>query len=214
MNPIEKSFKILYPEKEFNYEPKLRYSGKFNSYNANIRLWKDWLQVNMSKKWKKVDDEIKIGLIQELINKLFKKKIKTNNIDLYNIFIKKIGTYTEKTKTDPVLEESFNRVNEKYFYGLIDMPNFEWCNSSTRLGSYEFGADTITITKILKGHSDLLDYVMYHEILHKKLKFESKAGKTYHHTSLFRKKEKEFENSEKIEERLKGLRKTFRFNLF
>ena len=31
------------------------------------------------------------------------------------------------------------------------MPNFEWCNSSTRLGSYEFGADTITITKILKG---------------------------------------------------------------
>ncbi len=207
MGIIEKAFRKLYPEREFNYESRLKYSGKFNSYNGNIRLWKNKIQISMSKKWKKVDTEIKIGLIQELMNKLFKTKIKTNNVDLYNIFMKKIGDYTEKNKTDPILENSFDGVNEKYFYGLIDKTNFEWCNSANRLGSYDFGTDTITITKLLKSHPDLLDYVMYHEMLHKKMKYDHNRKNITHHTYKFRKREKEFENSEEMEKRIRGLRK-------
>lgn len=214
MSIIKRAFNGLYPEKEIGYEAGLGYSGKFNSYNANIRLYKGRLQINMSRKWKNVDEEIKIGLIQELMNKLFKTGVKTNNIDLYNIFIKKVGSYEKKTKTDPALEGSFDRVNERYFYGLVDRTNFEWCSSKTRIGSYDFGSDTITISRLIKNHSELLDYVMYHEILHKKLKFEKSGGKTRHHTKLFRKKEREFENSEEAERMLRGLaRRGFLFGL-
>ena len=44
---------------------------------------------------------------------------------------------------------------------------------------------------------------MYHELLHKKYKFENKKGKNYFHHSKFKKAEKEFENSEVIENKLK-----------
>lgn len=204
MSIAKEAYKRLYPERELGYKCSVKYSGKFNSYNANIRLFRDKLQINMSKNWRNIDEEIKIGLIQELMNKLFKTKIKTNNIDFYNIFMKKIGLYAAKTKTDPVLEESFDRVNERYFYGFIDKPNFEWCNSKNKLGSYDFGTDTITITKILADKdTKFLDYVMYHEILHKKLKFYNRDSKTIHHSPEFRKKEKEFEDREEIERELK-----------
>jgi hypothetical protein len=46
---------------------------------------------------------------------------------------------------------------------------------------------------------------MYHEMLHKKYKFNSKNGRSYHHTSQFRKKEKAYPNSEEIEKKLNSL---------
>lgn len=206
MSIIKKSFERLYPEKEFNYESKVRYSAKFNSYNANIKLFRNRMQVNLSRKWKGVDDDIKIGLIQELLNKVFKTNKKTTNTELYNIFIKKISFYAPKTKTDPLLENCFERVNEGYFYGMIDKPNLVWCNSKNKLGSYEFGTDTIAISKILlNGEVKFLDYVMYHEILHKKLKFENKNRKNLYHTKRFREREREFKNSKEIEKGLQGL---------
>lgn len=204
MSIIKKAFKGLYPEKEFNYESKLKYSGKFSSYNGNIKLIRNKIQVNMSRRWRNIDNEIKMGLIQELLNKLFKTKIKTKNIDLYNIFIKKIGMYAPKLKTEPGLERSFDRVNEQYFYGLIDKPNFVWHNARNKLGSYDFGTDTISMSRVLSDKTHL-DYVMYHEILHKKLKFDHKKQRTIHHTGEFRKKEKEFENAKEIEEQLKEM---------
>ena len=192
---------------EFPYQVELKYSAKFKPYRANVRLRENIIQFNLSKKWKTVSKEIQIGLIQELLLKLLKNKLKplkkiTQSIELYNIFIKKLHLGIPKTKIDPILEESFNRVNEKYFYGLTDKPNLVWANSITKLGSYEYGTDTITISKILKKHEELLDYVMYHEMLHKKHKFYTKNNRSYHHTKEFRKKEKEFENSHIMEKRI------------
>jgi predicted metal-dependent hydrolase len=157
----------------------------------------------LSREWKKVSEEIKIGLIQLLLLKVYKEKKKTINIDLYEKFIKAIGDYSEVTETNPVLEQSFNRVNEKYFNGFIDKPNLRWGSASfSKLGSYEYGANTVIISSIFKDDEELLDYIMYHELLHKKHKFHTKDGRSYHHTKHFRSKEKEFDNP-RIEEKLK-----------
>ena len=127
----------------------------------------------MSKKWKTISKEIQIGLIQSLSLKIFKEKKKTTNIELYNIFMKKIHIAAPKIKFDPTLEKSFHKVNEKYFYGLIEKPNLVWGDFSLRkLGSYEYGSDTITISKVLQNQGFLIDYIMYHELLHKKHKFK------------------------------------------
>ena len=99
-------------------------------------------------------------------------------------------------------------VNEAYFFGLIEKPNLVRHNSMRRLGSYEYGSDTMSISEVLLPDKELLDYVMYHEMLHKKHKFNSKNGRNYHHTQLFRKNEKEFENSERIERELSKVLKT------
>jgi hypothetical protein len=202
----EQAFKELFPEKDFKgYELKIKYTGKFRPYNANVRYSRNSFQFNLSRKWRKVSKEIQIGLIQGLMLRVFKEKKKTTNIDLYNSFMKNLHISIPKTASDPLLEKSFDKVNEKYFFGLIEKPNLVWHNSARRLGSYEYGTDTISISHVLDNDGELLDYVMYHEILHKKHKFHDRNGRTFHHTPEFRQMEKSFENSEEMEEKIKNL---------
>ena len=109
---------------------------------------------------------------------------------------------TPKKNIDPALEKSFDRVNEKYFYGMILKPNLVWGGHNFRsLGSYDYTMDTIRISKILEKESELVDYIMYHEMLHKKLKYKESNSRNIHHTSEFKKKEKDFDVPD-IEKRL------------
>src|SRR3989344_5033150 len=149
---VIEAFKELYPEKELKYDVSLKYSGKFKAYNANVKLYRNSLMFHFSKDWRKISKEIQIGLIQELMMKILKDKRKTINMELYNLFMKNVHLAVPKTKTDEILEESFNRVNEIYFNGMIDKPNLLWGNASTsKLGSYEYGSDAITISSIFKN---------------------------------------------------------------
>lgn len=206
MNLIETAFKGLYPDKELNYEYSINYSGRFKDFNANVRLYHNKLEFNLSKKWRKINPEIRIGLIQELMLKILKDKAKTNNIDLYNSFIKNLHLAIPKTESDPILEDSFNRVNERYFFNILEKPNLKWGRDSFhKLGSYEYQADTINISSVFRKLADaeILDYIMYHELLHKKHKFKAKNQKNYSHTRVFKTDEKKFENQEIIEKKLK-----------
>jgi hypothetical protein len=206
---LDKAISEIY--EKFPYFTSVKYSGRFKPYRANVKLNGDRIQFNLSKKWKRISPDIQIGLIQELLLKLMKNKLKplktnTQSIELYNFFLQKIHIAVPKTDIDPILEESFDRVNGKYFLGTIDKTNLIWgSNSVSKLGSYEYGADTIMISRVLEGEEELLDYVMYHEMLHKKHKFKKRGSRSYHHTSKFKRDEREFENSEFLEKRLRQL---------
>ena len=210
---IIEAFQQLYPEKELKYSVSLKYSRKFKPYNANVKRYGNNLIFNLSRNWKKISKEIQIGLIQELMVKILKNKKKTMNIELYNLFMKNVHLAVPKTKTDKILEESFNRINEIYFNGMLDMPNLQWGSDSTsKLGSYEYGSDAITISSIFKNaNQQLLDYVMYHEMLHKKFKFESRNERNIHHSNEFKKMEAKFENKDLIEKEISKLAKKHRF---
>ncbi|MBN2459142.1 M48 family metallopeptidase [Candidatus Woesearchaeota archaeon] len=229
MNLAERAFFELFPEKKLSKAMGIKYSRAFNAYNANARYTALSMTFRLSYDWKKVSDEIKIGLIQHLLVKIYKEKKNTINMDLYENFIRKIGDYSEVTQADPLLEQSFTRVNDKYFNGFLPKPNLRWGSQSfSKLGCYEYGSNTVTISSIFnpensKGKADdekakeLLDYIMYHELLHKKHKFKSKNGKNYHHTRKFRQQEKAFENPN-IEKELKHflakkqVKRAFTFN--
>ncbi len=201
----EKAFLELYPERKLGeFDFSVKYTAKFNKYNANVRRRGNKIIFNLSRDWQNIDEEIKLGIIQLLMNKLFKTKNHTQNIGLYEIFLKKIHKAVPKTKSDPVLESSFIRVNERYCFGLIEQPNLQWGSESfNKLGSYEYGSDTITISTIFQNLPEsLLDFVMYHEALHKKHKFHSKNGRSYHHTKEFKKDESLFENKESVEKQI------------
>ncbi|MBI2558629.1 SprT-like domain-containing protein [Candidatus Woesearchaeota archaeon] len=209
---IQEAFNELYPEKRLKYSVSLKYSRKFKPYNANVKLHGSNLMFNLSKEWKKISNEIQIGLIQELLIKILKDRRKTMNMELYNLFMKNVHLAVPKTKTDENLEEAFDRVNDVYFNGMLDKPNLQWGNASTsKLGSYEYGSDTITISTIFKNaENELLDYVMYHEMLHKKFKFQSKNGRSLHHSSEFRKMEAKFPNRDFIEKEISLLARRHR----
>lgn len=216
MNLAEKAFKELFSNKKNFRALKIDYSGKFKPYNANVKYSSFEMKFNLSKEWNEISDEIQIGLMQSLLLKVFKKKGRTINIDLYEKFVKNVSKYGQVEKTDDVLEASFDRNNKKYFYDFLEKPNLVWGRESfTRLGRYEYLTNTITISTILKTDKDMLDFVMYHEMLHKKLNYHSKNGRNYHHTAEFRRLEKQFEThgmDQKLTSflRKKRLKKAFR----
>lgn len=206
---IKKAYLDLWPEKTFNYSWELKYSKSFSAFNANVKFNKVSLKFKLSYDWKDVSDDIKMGLIQSLMLKVFKESRKnTTYIDLYNLFIKNLHISAPKINIDPTLEKSFERINEKYFNGMLEKTNLVWGNTNfSKLGTYEYGSDTITITKTLEKDYDLMDYVMYHEMLHKKLKFNSNTSRNIHHSTEFRRKEKEWHDKE-IENKLKRFLRT------
>ena len=212
---IEEAFQELYPNKELNFSISLKYSRKFSPYNANVKRFGNNLIFSLSRDWKKISKELQIGLIQELMTKILKdKNKKTMSMELYNLFMKNVHLAVPKTKTDEVLEESFNKVNDAYFNGMLDKPNLQWGSESlSKLGSYEYGSDTITISTIFKNETKLLDYVMYHEMLHKKFKFESKNGRNLHHSNEFKRMESKFENRDLIEKEISRLARKHRFGI-
>ena len=198
----------------------MHYSGRFKGYNANARRFGSsdgsTFAFNLSKNWRRVDKSIQIGLLQDLMVRLLKKKSKliqskTIQMDLYHHFLRSVHIAIPKTKADPLLVERFVTLNDQYFNGLLEVSNLCWGQKSYRkLGSYEFGTDTITISKALHpsmvSDAQLLEYVLYHEMLHKKHKFNSANGRSCSHTREFRDDESRFKDASLCENRLKHLR--------
>jgi hypothetical protein len=186
----------------------LKYSGHFNNYNANVRYTRTHIEFNLSALWKNIDEDIQIGLIESLVIRMNKiKGINTSGMKLYESFMKGLSKYAKKHRYDPELEESFNRMNEKLLNGMMEKPNLVFANESFRkLGSYEYGTDTVYISTIFKGLPDpekkLLDYVVYHELLHKKHTFNVKNGRHQAHTAAFRNDEKKFRAEADMEKEL------------
>lgn len=221
MDLLEKAYRNLYPEKELVYKTVVSYHGNFRPFNANIKLKGSILHISLSKEWKDVSEEIVLGIIQELLGKLFKSPKKTEYIDLYHKFVKNLHLGIPKTKNDIILEDSFIRVNEKYFFGVIEKPNLQWGDKNFyELGEYDYLTDTITISSVFKiADAELLDFIMYHELLHKKHKFKSTGLKNTYHTTAFKEEERKFENFEEVNKKLRiflrrNKRKDFFQNIF
>lgn len=219
---ITKSFEVLYPYVDVNrFTFYLEYSGRFKSYNAHIQYRYNTYTFKLSKEWIDVTPDIVVGLIQYLLLKAFKGKLEPIsevplNVELYNSFLQKVHKYTPKTKSDPVLLEVFERINEKFFSNSMELVNLKWGSLSTRtLGHYSYGNDTITMSKVFQhitpDEQYLMDFVMYHEMLHKKHKFYvTGTGKNIHHSTAFRRDEKLFGNIKQIDKDLNIFLSKFR----
>jgi len=196
---------------------KVKYSGHFKNFTANAKYNADKIEFNLSRQWKDIDKDIQVGLIQSLIVKIKKiRNIKTEDMKLYESFMKNLSKYAKKHTYDKELEESYERVNENMFQGMMDKPNLIFASESfNKLGSYEYSSDTIFMSTIFKdlplNEKRFLDYVMYHELLHKKHSFNIKNGKHHAHTTAFREDEKRFNVSEQeLTQWLRKKRRGFR----
>jgi len=205
MDLIQEAYLRLFPDKEFSFQTEVEYNRRLSPFNANIKLYRETIFVNLNLQWKDIDDEIKIGLVQHLLLKIFRQEKKnTANIDLYNNFVRHIPLLTPKTKSDWVLEASFERVNKQFFQSSMEKPNLQWGqNSKRKLASYNFHEDSVTVSTLFKdSREDILDYLMYHELLHKFHKFKHKNGRSAFHTTAFRNDEHKYPHHEAIEKEI------------
>lgn len=108
------------------------------------------------------------------------------------------------------LETSFERINERYFGGALARPRLTWSRAFTgrKFGHYDSIRDTVMISCSLdrtKIPQHALDFVVYHELLHKKLGVNWRNGRAFAHTREFRAHERLFARFAEAEATLKKL---------
>jgi hypothetical protein len=108
------------------------------------------------------------------------------------------------------LEEIFQRINQVYFHGEIALPLLTWNRTIThrKLGHYQPATDTIMLSLTLddpRVPAFVVDFVMFHELLHKKLGAQLVNGRRYAHNPEFRKAERQFERYQEAQDFLKSL---------
>ena len=104
----------------------------------------------------------------------------------------------------------FNKLNKKYFRGQLSQPRLVWSSrrSIRRLGYYHPEINTIAVAQRLddkKIPRILVEYVLYHEMLHQYLGIKNHNGRRYAHTSAFRTAEKKFKHQKEAENLIKLL---------
>ena len=91
----------------------------------------------------------------------------------------------------------FERVNREYFHGKLEKPQLTWSQKKSyrRLGTYAAQTDTVTISRAFDNADfpDLaVDFIMYHELLHKKMGVKRVNSGKHNHTKTFKELEKQF----------------------
>ena len=108
------------------------------------------------------------------------------------------------------LQASFDRVNGRYFGGHLVCPRLTWSLTFTgrKFGHYDPIRDMVMISSTL-DLADVpvfvVDFIMYHELLHKKLGVNWRNGRRAVHTPEFNAEEKLFERYAAAEAAIKKL---------
>jgi hypothetical protein len=95
------------------------------------------------------------------------------------------------------LETIFHKVHQKYFDKTLQKPQLAWSKTFThrKYGHYEPARDRIVLSRTLDDPnvpSYVAEFVMYHELLHKRHGETWINGRLWVHTSAFRRDERQF----------------------
>lgn len=193
------------PEVEVRFYP---YVG----INHTIRLRNGKIFVRLAEICQTAPPEAQRALAFILVAKLLRKKVSPLANDIYQSFIKsgemqakalasrrdkgrKIITSAKGDVYD--LEEIFNQLNQTYFKDTVEKPTLSWSARETYriLGHHDATHQTIIISKSLddvKVPAFVVDYVVFHEMLHIFHPTTLRDGRRYNHTPQFRRDEKKF----------------------
>ncbi len=109
----------------------------------------------------------------------------------------KDGHPVQEGKDLQPLVAAFERINRGYFGSGLARPALAWSRGLTyrEFGQYQPASDRVSISRSLVEPSVpgyVLDFVMYHELLHKKLGITIVGKRHYAHTAEFHREEKRF----------------------
>ena len=95
------------------------------------------------------------------------------------------------------LEQVFDELNRAYFYGLLGRPTMTWSGveSRTSLGHYDPAHNTIVISRIFddpRMPKYVLEYLVYHEMLHLKYPVRLRGSRRCVHPPTFQAEESRF----------------------
>lgn len=201
--------RTLRPSCKATIDVKFRPSANARS---SVRLESGLLRVRMADVMEQAPAPVLESLAYLLLSKLFRLRPAASHRRRYRMWLqrqdvgKRLHTARRergyKAASGPAgehfsLEAVFEDLNRKFFGGMLARPNLGWSRhcSRTRLGHYDPAHHMIVISRVFDRADmprDLIEYVMYHEMLHLLHPPEHHAGRRVIHTRAFREAEKQF----------------------
>jgi predicted metal-dependent hydrolase len=108
------------------------------------------------------------------------------------------------------LDAIFEDLNTRFFHGLMARPRMSWSQTKTRriLGHYDPAHNAIIISRIFDHPAMpafVLEYIVYHEMLHLKHPVKLRGSRRCVHSAEFQAEEKLFPRGAEANKFLKGL---------
>jgi predicted metal-dependent hydrolase len=193
------------PEIEVSFYP---YVG----INHTIRIRDGKVFVRIAEIFRDAPGEVQKSLASILVSKILRRRAPRADLENYQAYVKtefiqtqalenrrargrKIVTTARGEVYD--LEEIFARLNRIYFQNSLPKPVLTWSARKTfqRLGHHDSTHKTLVISKSLDDKNVppyVVEYVVYHEMLHVKHPTVQHNGRRYNHTPAFRRDEEKF----------------------
>jgi hypothetical protein len=185
----------------------------FAGLNHTIRLRRQQIYVRLSDIVRDAPASVHRALAFILVGKLFNKRVGAEYQNLYRQYAyhpdvqrasdlarqqrgrKLIGSSIGREHN---LDRLFARLNRRYFNNELTPPTLTWSARKTRriLGHHDYVHDTIVISRSLDNDDVpefLVEFVLYHEMLHMKHRPKLANGRRVYHTAAFRADERRFD---------------------
>jgi predicted metal-dependent hydrolase len=220
---FEESFRELRPRTPV---PELRIDFfRFASVNNTIRMREGRLLVRISDLLEGAPEPVLRAIAHILLAKMYRKPIDREHATRYRRYV---STHHMSEKAHLVrqmrgrkrittarghvyhLEDIFEDLNRKYFYGLMARPLMTWSTerARNRLGHYDPAHNAIVVSSVF-DHPPVpryvVEYIVYHEMLHLKHPVRLRGSRRCVHSAEFQTEEKLFERLADAKEFLKRL---------
>ena len=184
----------------------------FTNLNNTIRLRDGRLLVRLSDLLEGAPEGVLRAIAHILLAKMFRKSIDRGHAARYR---KYVGSHEVVRKAHLVrqmrgrkmlrsprghiydLETIFEELNSRFFHGLMARPRMSWSQTRTRrvLGHYDPAHNAIIISRIFDHPAMpcyVLEYIVYHEMLHLKYPVRLRGSRRCVHPKEFQDEEKLF----------------------
>jgi len=194
-----------FPEFELRFYP-------FVNINNTIRLAEGRIRLRLSDLLEGAPEPVLKAIIHILFAKIYRRPIDAGHSSRYRRYIasremmqkaQQLRQLRGRKRLESAqgryydLEEVFDTLNARFFYGLLGRPQMSWSADRARhlLGHYDPAHNAIIISKVFdQPHVPRLamDYIMYHEMLHLKHPVKVNGSRRCVHGKEFREDEKAF----------------------
>jgi hypothetical protein len=213
----EEAFRWYAPRKQL---PPVRVSFyPYIGINHTIRIREGEIYVRIAEICREMPLACHKGLAFILLGKLLRKKIPAGAREVYSAysksdFIREKAAASKRARGRKVvttfrgnvydLKQIFTSLNASYFADAIPEPVLTWSARKTYriLGHHDANHDHIAISRSLDSPDVpqyVVEYVVFHEMLHIAHPTKHINGRRYNHTAAFKRDERKFEYYEQAE---------------
>lgn len=198
---------------------------RYANANAQIKLADGTLLVRMADTLAGAPDSVHEALAEILLSKLFRKPVPAASNDRYRRYLNSRDVRRNLDLVRQIrgrkhlghpkgrhydLDQMFEELNFRYFFGLMARPALGWSRQDARtmLGHYDSSHNAIVLSRLLDRAETprlAVEYVLYHEMLHLRYPVEQRGARRCVHTPAFKEAERQFERLREAKAMLRKL---------